>query len=277
MAIDQPELVQRAALRALGDDSHPAVSALILERWATFLPESRRVALEVMLARDDRAEALLQAAAKSELSVAEIDPVRRDLLRRHRNASLKSLAAEVFGSTGDQSRQAVLAEYQPALRLKGDAAAGGVVFEKSCATCHQIGKRGVAIGPNLASSAAREPAALLAHILDPNQYVLPNYLQYVVVDKQGRSTSGLLSSQSATSVTLTREKGETTTILRGDIEELVSSGKSLMPEGLEKQIPLQSMADLIAFLQQATIAAPGDPHADRDFGTLPGLVEPEMK
>ena len=38
------------------------------------------------------------------------------------------------------------------------------------------------------------------------------------------------------------------TILRENIEEIRSSGKSLMPEGLEKKIKTQEMADLIAFL-----------------------------
>jgi putative heme-binding domain-containing protein len=151
------------------------------------------------------------------------------------------------------------------------------VFQKNCSTCHRIGGTGFAVGPNLVSSAVREPAVLLEHVLDPNQYVLPNYLQYVLIDKQGRSYTGLLSSQSATSVTLKKEKDETTTILRGDIDELASSRKSLMPEGLEKEISPQAMADLIAYLRQASVESPGDANAERDFGTLPGLVEPAAK
>jgi hypothetical protein len=41
-------------------------------------------------------------------------------------------------------------------------------------------------------------------------------------------------------------------VLRVDIEELQSSGVSLMPEGLEKQINVQAMADLLAFLLQTS-------------------------
>ena len=36
--------------------------------------------------------------------------------------------------------------------------------------------------------------------------------------------------------------------VRGDLEELISSEKSAMPEGLEKQIDVQAMADLLAYL-----------------------------
>ena len=116
---------------------------------------------------------------------------------------------------------------------------------------------------------------MLNNILDPNQFVLPNYLQYIVVDHNGRTYTGLLSSQSATSITLKKEKAETITILRGDIDELVSSNKSLMPEGLEKDLSPQSMADLIAWMAVASAQSPGNPNEERDFGTLPGLIEGE--
>ena len=42
--------------------------------------------------------------------------------------------------------------------------------------------------------------------------------------------------------------GTTETVLRIDIEELRSSGLSFMPEGIEKQIDVAAMADLLAYL-----------------------------
>jgi len=56
---------------------------------------------------------------------------------------------------------------------------------------------------------------------------------------------------------------------------MLSSGLSLMPDGLEAAINQQEMADLIAFLQ-APIPATGNaanPNRERDFGMLPGLIE----
>jgi hypothetical protein len=49
-------------------------------------------------------------------------------------------------------------------------------------------------------------------------------------------------------VTLKRQENATDTILRANIEELRSTGQSIMPEGLEKQLDPQAMADLIAYL-----------------------------
>jgi hypothetical protein len=40
-------------------------------------------------------------------------------------------------------------------------------------------------------------------------------------------------------------------MLRKDIEELFASSVSLMPDGLEKEISPQEMADLIGYLREA--------------------------
>lgn len=74
-----------------------------------------------------------------------------------------------------------------------------------------------------------------------------------------------------------REKGETETILRTDIDDLASTGKSLMPEGLEKVITPAEMADLIAYVTSVQPPAPQSEEElrkARDFGTDPGLIEP---
>jgi putative heme-binding domain-containing protein len=99
------------------------------------------------------------------------------------------------------------------------------------------------------------------------------------VDKQGRSFTGLIASQTATSITLKRENAAGDTILRNDIDELTSTGKSMMPEGLEKNVSKQEMADLLVFLKDAINKYATD-DADiqaRDHGTDPGLIEPERK
>src|SRR3712207_5629439 len=140
--------------------------------------------------------------------------------------------------------------------------------------CHRINGEGFAVGPDLTTSATRDPAALLTHILDPNQYVLPNYVQYYVVDRSGRTFTGLIAAETATSVTLRREGGAEDTLLRGHIEEMTSTGKSLMPEGFEKHVGKREMADLLAFLREVQVAPPpGSPPLD--IGTRPGLVEPD--
>ncbi|MGE0378339.1 MAG: PVC-type heme-binding CxxCH protein [Planctomycetaceae bacterium] len=269
--IEQPEAVQLAAVQALSSYSNAEIGALLLHGWRQQSPAVRKEVVDALLARPQWTRPFLQAACDGDVSVALVDSTRRALLMAHDDAQIRALATELFAESASVGRAEVVAAYQPALELTGDAQRGETVFRRDCLVCHKLGDAGHPIGPDLASSPSREGAALLTHVLDPNRYVLPNYESYVVVDTDGRVFTGLISAQTATSITLKREENKTDTILRTNIDELTSTGKSLMPEGLEKKITLQEMTDLIAYLQASH--QPADPAA-LPIGTLPGLIEP---
>jgi putative membrane-bound dehydrogenase-like protein len=275
----QPQSVQIAAVRALSDYSEPSVVPLLLEPWRQYTPEVRLEVIKAMLAREERTLAFLQAADRGNASIAQLDLGPRALLLKHRNEAIRALATKLFGNESPNPRNTVIASYKSALQLAADVGRGEKVFEKNCAVCHQLGPKGHTVGPNLASSSLKDPESLLTHILDPNLYVPPNFIQYLVVDKQGRTFTGVIAAQTATSITLKHENDATDTILRTDIEELTSTGKSMMPEGLEKNVSKQEMADLLAYLKDA-IGKYATDDADiraRDHGTDPGLIEPEKK
>ncbi len=86
------------------------------------------------------------------------------------------------------------------------------------------------------------------HILDPNREVGPNFVDHVAVLKDGRSLTGLLVSETETQIVLLRPQGLREEVARADLEELVSTGKSLMPEGLEQKLTAQELADVIDYL-----------------------------
>ncbi|HRX80918.1 MAG TPA: c-type cytochrome, partial [Pirellulaceae bacterium] len=115
--------------------------------------------------------------------------------------------------------------------------------------CHQLEGAGHAIAPNLAAMQNRGPEAILSNVLVPNREVNPQYLNYALITTDGRALTGIIAAETATSVTLKRADNATDTVLRIDIEELRSTGVSLMPEGMEKQLDKQAMADLIEYIQ----------------------------
>ena len=75
------------------------------------------------------------------------------------------------------------------------------------------------------------------------------------ISKAGRATLPSIPqirarlAETASSLTLKRGEGAEDTILRTQIDKVESTGKSLMPEGLEKTISVQEMADLLDFLK----------------------------
>lgn len=132
--------------------------------------------------------------------------------------------------------------------MKGDRAAGAVIFKKLCASCHRLGNEGVEVGPDLASLNDKSPEALLIAILDPNRAFEAKYAGFTIGTTDGRVVNGLIAGESATAVSLRRQDGKEDVLLRSDIDEIAATGQSLMPEGLEKDLKPSDMADLIAYL-----------------------------
>jgi putative heme-binding domain-containing protein len=71
---------------------------------------------------------------------------------------------------------------------------------------------------------------------------------YTLVTTDGQVMSGVLVSETATSVTLRRAEGAQDVVLRSQIDELRATGKSLMPDGMEENLSEAEVADLLAFL-----------------------------
>ncbi len=115
--------------------------------------------------------------------------------------------------------------------------------------CHKLGDIGQAVGPDVASLANKSPEFLLTAILDPNRAVEARYADYIAVTDSGQTFTGMLAAETGTSITLVGQQGKQQTILRSELESLTASGKSLMPEGLEKDVSKQDLANLIGLLR----------------------------
>jgi putative heme-binding domain-containing protein len=238
-----------AALRSLAQRNDPKVVTMILERWRTLGPSLRREAAEVLFARPQRLQALLDALAAGSIAAIELDPARRDQLLRHPDPTLKARAARLLANVSRSDRSAVVARYRLALELTGDPTRGREVYRKNCATCHVAQGQGTAVGPDLVTVRGKSPDELLALILDPNREVAPPYVNYTVATTDGQVFSGLVASESAQAVTLKRAEGVADVLPRSRIEAITSTGQSLMPENFEATIDNEAMADLIAFVR----------------------------
>jgi putative heme-binding domain-containing protein len=157
------------------------------------------------------------------------------------------MAAKLF-STKETDRQAVIQRYQTALGSPGDAVQGKSVFKKVCATCHKLEETGHAVGPDLAALSTKTTEALLIAILDPSRDVDARYQSYAAVTADGKVFSGVLADETSTSITIIEAENKRHVLLRTDLEELRGTGKSAMPDGVEKDIKQQEMADLLAYL-----------------------------
>jgi putative membrane-bound dehydrogenase-like protein len=244
----QPQEVQLAALGVLGRFADPEIAGIMIEQWPTFSPRLRTAALEAVFSRGAWLVKFLEAVENEAIPASDIEPARVRLLETHADAAVREKARGIAEKLKLGRRQEVLDAYKAALTLAGDPAKGKIHFQKVCSVCHRLDNVGTEIGPNLATLQNRGAEAIWLNVLDPNREVNPQYVNYVLVTTEGKSITGMIAAETATSVTLKRQENATDSVLRVNIDELRSTGLSIMPEGLEKQLDQQALADLIAYL-----------------------------
>ncbi|MFL5240768.1 MAG: PVC-type heme-binding CxxCH protein [Gemmataceae bacterium] len=261
--------LQTAAIAALGRLRDARVPELLLAGWKGYGPAQRSQTLDVLFRRDEWAAAALEAIEAKRIVAAELDAARRQCLLQHKSAAVRQRAAKLFAAAIDPDRQKVVDAYQCVVNLQGDPRRGTEVFAKNCATCHKLGDVGHEVGPDLASLGDKSPQAIMIAVLDPNRAVEARYVNYTATTKAGLTHTGVLTSETGNSVTLVGPDGKKQVILRTDLEELISTGKSAMPEGLEKEIKPQDLADLIAHIRSV-----GPERKPKSFeGNKPELVQ----
>ncbi|MDA0284457.1 MAG: c-type cytochrome, partial [Planctomycetota bacterium] len=244
-----PQPLQRAAVVSLAQQESDDVARTLLAGWKTYSPQIRLEVADALVVRTSRIMTLLDAVQAGSIKPSDLTRDRKQLLMNHPNTEIRSRSQKVLGSDVNSNRARVVDDYQDVLSLDGDAERGLAVFKKICSACHQVGEIGHKIAPNLASVQNKSSADLLLSILDPNREAQPNFNVYTVVTNQGRLYSGIIATESAGSITLRRAEAKEDVILRSSIDELVSTGISLMPEGLEKDLSRQNLADVMTFVK----------------------------
>lgn len=237
------------AIDVLATYRAPEIADRILAGFSTQTPAVRRAVLRALLRDGERARRLLAEIDENHLAATELDPLTVQALLNHKDRQIRDEAQRVLAALVPAGRQEVLDRYQRALTIDADAARGKLLFEKQCATCHRIAGIGVDVAPDISDSRTKTAAQLLNDILNPNQAIDNNYVSYTVVTTDGKSETGVISAETPASITLRQPEGRTLLILRPDIDELRSNGVSLMPEGLEKNITVEQMADLIGYIK----------------------------
>jgi putative heme-binding domain-containing protein len=263
---DKPSDLQLAALEALGSYREPAVADMLIDAWPKLTPTLRDMATTILLSRTDRIAKLLDAIEAKKITSAQLSVAAKATLGRQKTPALAERIAKLIGDGSSSNRKEVIEKYLVAMGIKerdlpspggaklapllaGDATRGSKIYETTCMVCHKFADKGNDVGPHLGTIKAWTAEQLVTNILDPNREVSPNFALYLVETNDGRTLSGLITSETAGNLTLKRADGGTDTVLRSEIKSLTSPGISLMPEGLEAAITPQQMADLIAYLK----------------------------
>ncbi|MCA9166916.1 MAG: c-type cytochrome, partial [Planctomycetales bacterium] len=255
LSLDEPLEVQVAALDALNEYDEQEMTSECLERWPQLSPTVRQHLVSLLLERVSGITLLLDAVERQQLSRGDIAPAHQDQLRSHTNQVIRDRAAKLFQVLVTANRQQLIEQYavQPNQR---DQQRGKQVFTKQCATCHHVGGIGNQVGPDILIYGQKPLSALATSVLDPNQAIDPRYVSYHVELTDGRTLTGIMIGETSTGFTLVDAQAHATPVLRTDIEELASTGRSLMPEGLEQELTPQDVTDVWSWFESLVSSSP---------------------
>jgi putative heme-binding domain-containing protein len=200
----------------------------------------------------DGATALLDAVAAGKASPQLLQErpvqVKLDALKRREIAERVTKLTVGLPPADARIANLIRARARAYAKAKPDVAAGHKVFEKSCATCHQIANQGAKIGPQLDGIGVRGLDRLLEDVLDPNRNVDQAFRATTLTLKNGQVVNGLLLREEGAVIVIADNQGKEQRVPRDQVEERQVSPLSPMPANWGDQIAEKDFHDLMAYL-----------------------------
>ena len=269
LSSNEPIEIQTATTKILT----PTNPKKILTRFTGMSPRVRTAAVESLLSRESTARDLLSALSAKAIPINSLSLLHRQQLTSHADKELQAEAKKLFDSSQtSEERTQLISEYQSSISSNGEIPLGKQIFTQHCGTCHHFKGIGNKVGPDLNTLKNRSANALVTAILDPGAAVEDKYLNYSVLTIDGVVHAGIIAGETSTAIELLLANGKTKTILRSDIERLQTTGQSLMPEGMEKNITPGQMTHLIAFLNAGSEFTEGSSYTPQP-GNIPVTVQ----
>lgn len=245
--------VRVAALGALHLYDDAAIAPRVIQHYGKLNEDLRSVAQTLLVSRKTTTLLLLQAVedGKIDKTALPADVVRR--MTVHRDDRIAGLVRKHWGSV----EGATTAEMQQQIgRLDGILRAGPgspypgkKLFQASCGKCHVLFGQGGQVGPDLTTYKRDDISNMLVHIVNPSAEIREGFETMLITTRDGRIATGFVVDKDNQVVVLRGADGQTVTLTHGQIEEMVPTRKSLMPEGLLKDLTDQQVRDLFAYLR----------------------------
>lgn len=127
--------------------------------------------------------------------------------------------------------------------------------EATCLGCHKMRGQGGTVGPELTDVLKRwkgDSIGVLREILEPSYKIDPKYAVKIVVDVNGKSTSGIVTAEDAKSISILEnpELPNSKVIQKSDIEEIIPSSVSMMPKALLDRFTHEEILELLSYVNQ---------------------------
>ena len=254
------------AIRALALYNDPTTADVLLSVYAELESSARQDAIGVLVSRRNFVETLLTAIEQHVLDAQEVSAFALQQLRTFKGTEIEQRVSALWSGESQQVVKAdAIRRYKELLTAeylaRADAAAGRMIFDRSCAKCHTLFGEGGNIGPDLTGSGRQKLDYVLGNLIDPSAIIDPAYRLTTLLTVDGRLFSGFIVYQDDRSVVLRTQQAQVRLEMR-DVDELITSNKSMMPEGMLGSYSDSQVRDLVRYLaspRQVARPQPGTP------------------
>jgi len=249
---DSDNAIVGETIKAIGRRDSPEFTGWLLSNFATASKSLRPSMFKAIRNQPQRLGQFITALESNQISTRLLDAGQLQSLKTVESPDLKAKVDKLLASTINENRDKLVIEYSEKLRgreVGKDPTVGKALFKNQCAGCHQVEGIGIAVGPNISDSREHTYEKLLVAILDPNRAIDANYFRYLALTEDGETVDGLLRDSNAQSVILESQNGVKRVLNRSELTDFKSSNTSMMPEGLESQISVDQMGELLWYLK----------------------------
>ncbi len=254
------------AIRALALHNDSTTAEVLLSVYADLDPSARQDVIGVLVSRRNFVETLLTALERGVLDTQEVSAFALQQLRTFKGAEIEKRVSALWSGGSQQIVKAdAIRRYKdlltPEYLAQANVAAGRVIFDRSCAKCHTLFGEGGSIGPDLTGSGRQKLDYVLGNLIDPSAIIDPAYRLTTLLTVDGRLFSGFIVYQDDRFVVLRTQQAQVRLQMR-DVDELITSNKSMMPEGMLGSYSNSQVRDLVRYLaspQQVARPASGSP------------------
>jgi putative membrane-bound dehydrogenase-like protein len=256
LAVDQPLATRSAAADAIAAARlSPQQLDRLTEAVKTVGPlELERLLVPFQRSTDEALGLKLLASLKSASSLpsTHFDRLRQYLAKYGPSVQQQIDEAQSLVNVDAAAQRARIEELLPSV-ASGDIRRGQIVFNSSkaaCLACHRFGYQGNNVGPDLTRiGKIRTERDLLESILYPSLSFVRSYEPIVIATTDGRIVNGLIRNETETELVIATAPNQEVRIRRDEIDQTQPSTVSVMPAGLEKQLSIQELLDLVRFLK----------------------------
>jgi len=255
----QASILRRDAIQALTIHNDSETPGVLIDAYPELNPVERQDAIGVLVTRRSFADKLLKSIVSGAVNRRDVSAFALQQLREFKDAPIKTQVDTLWADDTEQfSKSSEIARYKqqmtPDYLAHGSVGAGRKVFERTCSSCHTLFGEGGSIGPDLTGSGRKDLDYVLSNLIDPSAIIDPAYRLTTMLTSDGKMLSGFIVHQGDEFVTIRTQQAQVRLAME-DVDELQTSSKSMMPDGMLRSLADEEVRDLILYLanpQQVT-------------------------